>query len=149
MHPDSVKYTAFTTPIGNFEFLVAPFGICNIPAEFACMGAKILNDLDFAETYVDDVTKFSNEFDQHLKDLQILFDILRKYNIKLNPKKCKFFRKEIKILCHILNQYGISTDPDKVNALLKMPFPATIKELYSFAGLVSYFRKFIIDTAQV
>ena len=135
--------------LANFEFLVAPFGICNIPAEFACMGAKILNDLDFAETYVDDVTKFSNEFDQHLKDLQILFDRLRKYNIKLNPKKCKFFRKEIKILGHILNQYGISTDPDKVNALLKMPFPATIKELYSFAGLVSYFRKFIIDTAQV
>jgi hypothetical protein len=143
MHTDSIKYTAFTTPIGNFEFLVAPFGICNIPAEFACMCTKILNDLDFAETYVDDITTFSNEFEQHLNDLQTLFDRLRKFNIKLNPKKCKFFKKEIKILGHILNQFGISTDPDKVRALLKMPFPATIKELYSFSGLVSYFRKFI------
>lgn len=34
MHEDSIKYTSFVTPLGQFEFLRMPFGLKNAPSVF-------------------------------------------------------------------------------------------------------------------
>lgn len=34
MAEDSIKYTSFVTPLGQFEFLRMPFGLTNAPCEF-------------------------------------------------------------------------------------------------------------------
>ena len=93
MEENSIKYTAVTTPLGNYEFLVAPFGICNIPSEFASFGQQTFGDLDYVEIYFDDLIVFSKSIEQHLIHLKTIFDRLRQSNIKLNPEKCEFFKK--------------------------------------------------------
>ena len=40
--------------------------------------------------YVDDILIKSKEESAHLDDLQETFTILKKYQMKLNPKKCTF-----------------------------------------------------------
>ncbi|KAL0374253.1 UNVERIFIED_CONTAM: Transposon Tf2-12 polyprotein [Sesamum radiatum] len=42
------------------------------------------------ECYVDDLVVKTKKREEHLADLQIVFDRLRKYNLKMNPLKCVF-----------------------------------------------------------
>ncbi|CAC5382509.1 unnamed protein product [Mytilus coruscus] len=56
---------------------------------------------------------------------------------------CVYYRKhETQFLGHIVSSNGVKTDPKK-KAVSKMKTPENVKELRSFLGLVSYYRKFI------
>ena len=50
----------------------------------------------------------------HLDDLQEMFDTLRSYNIKLNPSKCVFGIMAGKFLGFMVSQRGIEVNPKKV-----------------------------------
>ena len=49
---------------------------------------EMLKDIENSMAYLDDIIIFSNELDDHLKTLEIIFDRLNKYNMKLNSQKC-------------------------------------------------------------
>ena len=51
--------TAFVTPFGKYEFLMVPFGLAQALAYFQLLMNKVLNGLDFAMTYLDDIIIFS------------------------------------------------------------------------------------------
>jgi hypothetical protein len=53
---------------------------------------RIFDDLlhDKVECYVDDLVVKTKSKEDHLIDLQIVFDRLRKFNLKMNPLKCAF-----------------------------------------------------------
>jgi hypothetical protein len=42
---------------------------------------------------------------------------------------------------------GVSTDPSKIKAVKDWPIPRNVKEVRSFLGLTSYYRKFIYKYA--
>lgn len=52
---DSIKYTAFVTPDGHYEFLKMPFGICNGPSVFQRAITKAFQHLKFLLVYIDDI----------------------------------------------------------------------------------------------
>nr|XP_016484557.1 PREDICTED: uncharacterized protein LOC107805089 [Nicotiana tabacum] len=53
----------------------------------------------------------------HLKHLQETFDILRKHNMKLNPKKCAFGVGSGKFLWFLVSQKGTEVNPVKIKAI--------------------------------
>lgn len=55
--------------------------------------------------------------------------------------------RETHCLGHVVSGARVSTDPAKVVAVTESPQPANINELWSFLGLVSYYRKFIRNFA--
>ena len=63
----------------------------------------------------------------HLNDLQETFDILRSYNMKLNPSKCVFEVTAGKFLGFIVSQRGIEVNPEKVRTILELEPPRTVK----------------------
>ena len=63
--------------------------------------------------------------------------------LKLKPEKCQFLKKEVKFLGHVVSSQGIKTDPEKVATVGCWPIPTDVKELQSFLGLASYYRRFI------
>ena len=53
------------------------------------------------------------------------------------------FQSEVAYLGHIVSQQGIQTDPKKVEAIKNWPTPKDAKDVRSFLGIASYYRKFI------
>ena len=72
-----------------------------------------------------------------------MFDRLKKFNLKIKPKKYQFFSTSVLFLGHVLLAKGISANPDKVDEVKTWPVPKNIKEVQSFLGLASYYRCFI------
>ena len=68
---------------------------------------------------------------------------LREANLKLQPDKCEFLRKEVIYLGHLLSSEGDKPDPRKLDAARKFPMPRTPKNIREFLGLAGYYRRFI------
>ena len=82
------------------------------------------------EVYIDDMLVKSTTVELHIGHLSEAFQILRNYNMKLNPAKCAFGVSAGKFLGFIVNHRGIEANPDKIKAVLDMPSPSGIKEVH-------------------
>ncbi|UYV78277.1 hypothetical protein LAZ67_16000751, partial [Cordylochernes scorpioides] len=139
--------TAFTTTHGLYEFNVMPFGLCNAPATFERNMDNVLGNLrwQICLCYLDDVIIYSSDFPTHLKRLEAVLKCFSESNLKLNDKKCRFAFEELEILGHITNQQGIKPAEYNIKAVKDFPQPKKVKEVQSFLGMCSYYRKFIKD----
>ena len=79
---DSRAKTAFVIPFGKYEFLMVPFGLAQAPAYFQLLMNQVLEGLNFAMTYLDDII-FSNCEEEHLLHLEEVFHRLRKAGLKM------------------------------------------------------------------
>ncbi|GFU61120.1 retrovirus-related Pol polyprotein from transposon 17.6 [Trichonephila clavipes] len=80
-------------------------------------------------------------FEEHLQNIRKVLSKLSDANLKLNPSKCKFFQKEVNYLGHIISAEGVRTDPEKVSTVKNWKRPENLRELRSFLGLCTYYRK--------
>jgi len=146
MSEESIKYTAFRTRYGHFEFTVMPFGLCkcNAPATFQ----RLINDvfrpfLDvFVCVYLDDILVYSKSVEAHKEHLRQVFDKLQEHKLYANLPKCEFAVASTGFLGHVVSDAGISCDPDKVKAIVEWPAPKTVPHVRSFLGFSNYFRRF-------
>ncbi|XP_065635254.1 uncharacterized protein LOC136069991 [Quercus suber] len=95
------------------------------------------------EVYVDDMLIKSKEELAHLDDLKETFDTLKQYQIKLNPGKCGFGVASGKFLGFMVSQRGIEANPKKVQAILNMASPKTIKEVQKLIGRIAALNRFV------
>ena len=137
--------TAFTCHLGLYEFNVLPFGLTAAPPVFQFLINGILSDTIgiFTLAYLDDIIIYSSNLDEHLKHLKIVFDRLRRANLKLKPSKCSFMLKEVSFLGHTISSEGIQPDPEKIAVIKNLRPPSTVREVRSFIGMASYYRRFI------
>ena len=143
--------TAFVTHEGLYEFLVMPFGLCNAPATFQRLMEATLRGLARQKcvVYLDDILVMGGTFQEHLSNLREVFDRLRMAGLKLKPKKCHLVKQEVKYLGYVVSNAGVCADLDKVRAIQDFPRPQNLKQLRSFLGLASYYRRFIPKFSQV
>ena len=145
-------YTAFSVgPFGLYECCRLPFGLSNSPATFQRLMQEVLGDLNMqcSTVYLDDIIIFSDSFEDHLRHMELVFARLRKFGLKLNPAKCKFFQRKVKYLGHIISAEGVEADTDKTRTLQNWKVPSNVEELRSFLGFTGYFRKFVKDYAKI
>ena len=145
MEPGDQRKTAFTTPFGLYEYTRMQFGLCNAPATFqrlmqTAFHADMFNIL---LVYLVDIVVYSNALDEHLARLDTVFTRLGSYGLKLEVKKCSFFQKSGKYLGHVVSGEGVATDPEKVTAVREWAVLETLRNLRSFIGFASYFRRYV------
>ena len=143
--PQDKEKTAFATPMGLYQWERMPFGLCNAPATFQrlmqrCLGERVH---DFLLIYLDDVILYSLDFDSHLAHLEQVFERLHHHGLKLQPQKCRLFRREVTYLGHIVSKEGVAVDPEKTAAVREWPVPTTVKDVRSFLGFAGYYRRFV------
>jgi hypothetical protein len=141
--------TAFATTMGLYQFTVMSFGLANAPSTFERLMENVLRGLQWEECllYMDDIVVPCATVSEGLARLEHIFERLLDANLKCKPSKCSLFQKKIKFLGHIVSEDGISTDPAKIEAVLTWPTPRDAKEVKSFLGLCSYYRRFVKDFA--
>ena len=92
MYPPDVGKTAFITPHGLFCYNVMPFRLKNVGATYQRLVTKMFRPLlgKTMEVYIDNMLVKSKEHPNHATRLQEAFELLKAYDMKLNPSKCAF-----------------------------------------------------------
>ena len=151
MDPESAYLSAIQTRFGLYEWKVMPFGLTNAPSTFQqCMDATLEGLLgDGVADYLDDIIIYSEEWQEHLRKLRLVFDRLLQHQFKVKLKKCEFGKLETTYLGHTLKGGQIAVQDDKVQAVSELAVPTTIRQLRSFLGACNYYRRFIKDYAKI
>uniref|UniRef100_A0A2N9G2A0 Reverse transcriptase domain-containing protein n=1 Tax=Fagus sylvatica TaxID=28930 RepID=A0A2N9G2A0_FAGSY len=127
MDESDQEKTSFITSRGLFCYKVMPFRLKNAGATYQRLMNRMFHDQigRNVEVYVDDMLVKSKEEDGHLDDLRETFETLRKYQMKLNPKRHR--RQTL----------------DKIKAILEMQPPKTTKEVQRLTGRVAALNRFM------
>ena len=145
---ESRKFTAFSTPWSLLEWVRIPYGLSNAPPCFQRFINETLNTLKdkICVAYLDDILIYGRNFKEHKKNVRTVLRCLRKKGIKLNPKKCCFFRKEVRYLGRLISKDGYRPDPENSEALDEcLKPPNTVGKLRSLLGFLGYYRNFVMD----
>ena len=79
------------------------------------------------EVYVDNMIVKRKKEGDHVSNLRETLSTLRTYNMKLNSKKCVFGVRGGKCFGFLVDERGIEANPDKIQAIIEMKSPRTVK----------------------
>ncbi|XGW13384.1 hypothetical protein V3C99_000035, partial [Haemonchus contortus] len=147
---EAKEKSAFTTPEGLFQFKVTPFGLSTSPPVFQRLMDSVLGDLLGTEVfcYIDDIMVCTTTKERHLELLGQVFERMKEARLRLKAQKCHLLRRKVSFLGHIVDEEGVHMDPDKVSAIRDYPAPKGVKELRTFLGMASFYRKFCFGFSQ-
>jgi len=152
MAEDSIKYTAFVTPFGQYEYLKMPFGLKNAPARFQRFVNEVLSDeikSGNVIVYMDDFLVATDTLEKHFEVLDRVFRLVTLNCLELQLDKCRFLYEEIEFLGYVVSKEGVRPSDYGIRTVKNFPVPKNIHDVRSFLGLSSYFRKFIGNFAAI
>ncbi|CAN6544766.1 unnamed protein product [Malus baccata var. baccata] len=132
--PEDQENTTFTCPFGTFAYRRMPFGLCNAPATFQRCMMSIFSGMvkNIVEVFMDDFSIFGNSFDICLDNLSLVLERCRETNLVLNWEKCHFMVKHGIVLGHLISSKGIKVDKAKIEVIVKLPPPTSVKNTLPF-----------------
>ncbi|KAG7594130.1 Reverse transcriptase domain [Arabidopsis thaliana x Arabidopsis arenosa] len=145
MDPEDQEKTSFITDRGTYCYKVMPFGLKNAGATYQRLVNKMFHEHlgKTMEVYIDDMLVKSLRKEDHIKHLEECFEILNRYQMKLNPAKCTFGVPSGEFLGYIVTKRGIEANPNQINAFLNMPSPKNFKEVQVLTGRIAALNRFI------
>ncbi|KAK4402322.1 putative enzymatic polyprotein [Sesamum angolense] len=150
MESESKKFTAFSTPQGQYIWNVLPMGLANAPQIFQRKMDNLIKDyFEFMFVYIDDILIASKNMKDHIKHLEIFSDACHKEGLVLSEKKATIAVNKIEFLGILIDEAGIELQEHIVEKIRN--FPDVLKDkkqLQSFLGVVNFAGIFIKDLAK-
>ncbi|MCO5556490.1 hypothetical protein L7F22_010039 [Adiantum nelumboides] len=127
------KKTIFVTPWGCFSYRVMPFGLTNAPATFQRFVTHVFQPFfgKSIRVFIDDFYIY-NSCVLHFEKVNEGLARLQSLGGQLNVDKCHIAESQFTLLGHVVSSRGIEADPGKVQALVSLPSPKSLKKLVSF-----------------
>ena len=95
------------------------------------------------EVYIDDMVVKSKVVSKHVRDLEDIFEILRRHKLHLNASKCSFGVGSGKFLSYMVTHRGIEVSPDQIKAVNNLQPPQNPKEVQRLTGMIAALNHFI------
>ena len=80
---------------------------------------------------------------EHMKDLDVIFGILREHKLCLNASKCSFGVGSGKFLGYMVTHRGIEVSPDQIKVINSLQTPRNPKEVQKLTGMITALNRFI------
>ena len=130
-----------TKAYNPYEFLRAPFGQKGSGPAFVRVLQLVLQPIrEFADSYVDDISVFSDQWRSHLSQLEKFLQVIKDSGFTLNLEKTCLAQNQVRFLGHIIGSGQRKIDPDKVRVVQEMKRPENKKKIRQVFGFFSYFR---------
>ena len=140
------KYLSFTHKNTQYQFKKMSQGEKGSPSNFTFLMDKFFSNLNTEKSrtflYVDDIVQVSCKSESIEAIDKLLFE-LGKYNFFIRPDKCSFNMNVTNFLGYKVDKTGFQSIAKKLEKIAKYPVPETLKEAYTFAGIIVYYIQFI------
>lgn len=144
---NSSKYTGFLFDGQFYVFKRLLFGLKTSSSVFTRALGNVIDKVPDLRpnliVYLDDILVCSHSFDEHMRHLSKLFDVLYEEGIRLNRDKCQFVTPNVQFLGHDLSQITVKMAQETKQAIDVFKPPRNKKQLQSFLGLINWDRRFI------
>lgn len=146
---ESKKLVSWSTHKGVFLMNRLPFGVKPASGIFQSTIEKLLLGIPGVVNFIDDIVVTGKDQEEHLANLKLVFERLFDAGLRLNKRKCEFFKENIKYLGFVLSAQGLSKTDERIKAILDAKIPTNVSEVKSFCGLVNHYSIFIKNCADI
>lgn len=143
------RFTTINTHLGLFQYKRLVYGLASAPAIFAKAMASCLSGLQKMTFYLDDIIVIGEDEEDLEKNVCDVLERLKSCNLTVNSEKCEFNLKVIEFLGYKISEQGIQPCERNKEAILNAPSPSDLNHLRSLLGMISYYRNFIPNMADV
>lgn len=141
MHRNSIKYTSFVTPLGQYEHVKVLD--CQTPPPRSNEIFRKLVDEGRLQFYLDEFLLATETYEEHVALMKEVLEICAARGLELNLKKSVVCAEKITFLGYAVSAEGIALTEDRIKAIKEYPLPRDKKKLLSCLCLFSYWRRFV------
>jgi hypothetical protein len=151
MVKEDVSKTVFCYPgfIGLFEWVIMTFRLKNAGATYQRAMNLIFHDLlrVLMEVYIDDVVVKSVGFEEHMTNLKLSLESMKKYGLRMKPLKCTFGVTLVRFLGFVVHEHVIQIDSKKIESIGMVGEPVCKEDFQKLLGKINYLCHFISNLA--
>ena len=93
-----------------------------------------MRNCKICNVYLDDIIVYGSTKEELMKNLETVFERLRKYHLRLKPKKCKILLTEASFLGYTVSAEGVRCSNKHIEDVTNWPEPKDVHELQIFLG---------------
>lgn len=143
VNEEDIHKTAVATPIGCFEWLRMPFGLCTAAQTFQRFIDEVLEDISSNFAYQDDVLLYTKTINEHYHLVRQVLSKFDEYGVIINKDKSELCKDKVSVLGYEISKEGIKPSPEKLETIEQIGKPTTEAQLHTYVGVVNYFNRFI------
>lgn len=144
--------TTFEVPgMGVYKFARMPFGMAGAPSTCQRAVESVLRGFDPNEVhlYMDDILIATDTSERHQVVFKHVVAALAQANLRVNWKKCVLRKARVPYLGLMVSADGVSVNPERVQAVLAMQPPSTLRGVRSLLGALNFYSAFVENLQQV